>query len=129
MNKRPILALFLAALPLAFAHVHANAKDAQSAYAAGEADEDDTDDDDADGDDDYSDASAPCMTNADGQPGAHNSAGPNTGNGGAGGTIILEGKPAPGDCVSANGGKGGSFNWGTNLGNTGNGGKGGKITF
>jgi hypothetical protein len=64
------------------------------------------------------------ITTADGEDGKNNT-GPNSGNGGKGGTI-KGAKACPGDTVSANGGKGGSNNRGANSGN---GGKGGKIEF
>ena len=68
----------------------------------------------------------PCearITNADGEDGKNNS-GPNSGNGGKGGTINDAGKKAGcGGSVSANGGKGGNNNKGRNSGNGGNGGK------
>jgi hypothetical protein len=68
----------------------------------------------------------PCearITNADGEDGKNNS-GPNSGNGGKGGTINDAGKRAGcGDSVSAKGGKGGNNNKGRNSGNGGNGGK------
>ena len=71
----------------------------------------------------------PCearITNADGEDGKNNS-GPNSGNGGKGGTINDAGKKAGcGGSVSANGGKGGNNNKG---GNSGNGGNGGKINY
>ena len=71
----------------------------------------------------------PCearITNADGEDGKNNS-GPNSGNGGKGGTINDAGKKAGcGGSVSANGGKGGNNNKGRNSGNGGNG---GKINF
>ncbi len=64
------------------------------------------------------------ITSVDGEDGKNNT-GPNSGNGGKGGTI-QGAKACPGDTVSANGGKGGSNNRGANSGN---GGKGGKIQF
>lgn len=64
------------------------------------------------------------ITSADGEDGKNNT-GPNSGNGGKGGTI-KGAKACPGDTVTANGGKGGSNNRGANSGN---GGKGGKIEF
>lgn len=64
------------------------------------------------------------ITSADGEDGVNNS-GPNSGNGGKGGTI-KGAKACSGNTVSANGGKGGSNNRGANSGN---GGKGGKIEF
>jgi hypothetical protein len=64
-----------------------------------------------------------CISAADGKHGANNS-GPNTGNGGKGGTVIVNGKK--GGCYSANGGNGGSGNWSFGNNRTGNGGNGGK---
>jgi hypothetical protein len=64
------------------------------------------------------------ITSVDGEDGKNNT-GPNSGNGGKGGTI-KGAKACPGDTVTANGGKGGSNNRGANSGN---GGKGGKIEF
>jgi hypothetical protein len=74
---------------------------------------DDDDDDDGETAADSTAPGKPCVTNKDGKPGENNSAGPNVGNGGKGGTIVLDGEVAPGDCVSANGGDGGSNNLGT----------------
>jgi hypothetical protein len=69
-------------------------------------------------------AAAPCIANADGQPGKNNQ-GPGAGQGGKGGTIVLNGQQ-PADCASANGGDGGNGNRGSNAGR---GGDGGKIKF
>ncbi len=63
-----------------------------------------------------------CITNTDGKPGQDNSA-DNSGNGGAGGTIV---NADPGSCATANGGDGGNHNKGKNSGN---GGRGGTIQF
>ena len=64
----------------------------------------------------------PCITNADGKPGASDGSGAN---GGKGGTINLNGK-TPTGCVSANGGNGGQA---SGSANSGNGGQGGTIKF
>ena len=88
---------------------------------------DDADDDADDDDDDVASADEPCVSAADGKPGVSNSNGVGS-NGGKGGTVIIDGKAATGDCYSANGGDGGSGNY--SFGNNkvgGNGGKGGKI--
>lgn len=78
-------------------------------------------------------AKGDCNSAADGKPGASNgvakdgAATTEPGNGGKGGTVIVDGSK-PGDCYSANGGDGGS-NWivrGDNK-SVGNGGDGGKI--
>jgi hypothetical protein len=71
-----------------------------------------------------------CNSAADGKPGASNGSDKSAeaGNGGKGGTVIVEGSAKAGDCYSANGGDGGS-NWivrGNNK-SVGNGGDGGKI--
>lgn len=81
-----------------------------------------SDDEMADSEDDM-----PCNSAADGEAG-HNNSGPNSGNGGKGGTVTID-KSAAGGCASANGGKGGSFNWswGQNNSVSGNGGNGGTV--
>ncbi len=91
---------------------------------AGNDDSGDEDDDDGD----TASAGEPCVSAADGKPGANNNA-PGSSNGGKGGTVIIDGKPASGDCYSANGGNGGSnnYSWGKNNIVGGNGGDGGKI--
>jgi hypothetical protein len=90
--------------------------------------EDSGDDDDNDDGDSTASADEPCVSAADGKPGTNNSA-PGTGNGGKGGTVIIDGKAASGGCYSANGGDGGSnnYSWGKNNVVGGNGGDGGKI--
>jgi hypothetical protein len=65
-----------------------------------------------------------CIADADGQPGQNNQ-GPGAGQGGKGGTIVLNGEQ-PDGCASANGGKGGNGNRGSNAGR---GGDGGTIKF
>jgi hypothetical protein len=63
-----------------------------------------------------------CVVTADGEDGKDNEVGAKAGNGGKGGTVVIEGGMKPNGCISVRGGNGGNNNKGPNSGNGGNGG-------